>query len=292
MTIRTAVLLLLLSPSALAGWQSAGNVDSTALSGNAVARLRAGSAVLTIRVITDDMVRIQFQSSPGDAPGRSWAVVKTGWPAPDAEMHDGPESLRITTPELSLTVGKKPLRLTFRDSAGRVIASDDSSLGMSWNGPEVRAWKTMPAGEQYYGFGEKAGEIRKRNAAMTMWNSDIPAYSGSIDPLYESIPFFYGIRDGKAYGIFFDNTYRSSFDMGKESRSRYSFGAEGGDLTYYFLYGPAPAKILARYTELVGRMPLPPAGRSGTSSAGGVTRRSHGSARSPGDSARETSPAT
>jgi len=258
MTIRTTVFLLLVSAPALAGWQSAGNVDSTSVFGNSIARLRAGSAVLTIRVITGDMFRIRFQSSPNETPDRSWAVVKTGWPAPPAEIHDSPESLLIATPELSLTVAKKPLRLTFRDRTGGVIASDDSSLGMCWNGPEVRVWKTMPPGEQYYGFGEKAGEIRKRNAAMTMWNSDIPAYSGAIDPLYESIPFFYGIRDGKAYGIFFDNTFRSSFDMGKESRSRYAFGAEGGDLTYYFLYGPAPAKILTRYAELVGRMPLPP----------------------------------
>jgi alpha-glucosidase len=258
MTIRITLFLVLLSSAARAGWHSAPDVDSTSVSGSAVARLRAGSTVLTVRVITDDMFRIRFQSSADDSPDRSWAVVKTEWPAPSAEMHDSPESLRITTPELSLTVGKKPLRLTFRDRNGRVVASDDSSLGMSWNGPEVRVWKTMPPGEQYYGFGEKAGEIRKRNAAMTMWNSDIPAYSAAIDPLYESIPFFYGIRDGKAYGIFFDNTYRSSFDMGKESRSSYSFGAEGGDLNYYFLYGPAPSKILARYTELVGRMPLPP----------------------------------
>jgi alpha-glucosidase len=93
---------------------------------------------------------------------------------------------------------------------------------------------------------------------MTMWNSDFPGYAADTDPLYQSIPFFLGVREGRAYGIYFDNSYRSSFDMGKEDRSRYSFGAEGGELSYYFFAGPEPTAIVQRFTELVGRMPLPP----------------------------------
>jgi alpha-glucosidase len=129
---------------------------------------------------------------------------------------------------------------------------------MCSSGEEMRVWKTMPPDERYYGFGEKAGSLQKRDQAMTMWNSDIPAYTGATDPLYHSIPFFYGIRAGKAYGIFLDNTARSSFDMGKESPATYSFGTGGGDLNYYFFYGPEPKKILTRFTQLVGRIPLPP----------------------------------
>jgi alpha-glucosidase len=259
MPIRNACLLLaFLTTPAFSQWISAGDVDATSTSGNTGATLRAGSAVLTIRVLADDLIRVRFQTERSEAPDRSWAVQKTDWPAVDAQMKDTPASLVVTTPEMTLVIQKKPLRLTFRDKTGGVIASDYASQGMSWNGPEVCVWKTMPPDERYYGFGEKAGNFQKRDGAMTMWNSDIPAYSAATDPLYHSIPFFYGIRAGKAYGIFFDNTARSFFDMGKESRESYSFGAEGGDLNYYFFYGPAPKKILSRFTELVGRMPLPP----------------------------------
>lgn len=38
----------------------------------------------------------------------------------------------------------------------------------------------------------------------------------------------------------------------------YSFGAEGGDLDYYFIYGPEPKRVIGQFTQLVGRMPLPP----------------------------------
>src|SRR5262249_38288142 len=65
-------------------------------------------------------------------------------------------------------------------------------------------------------------------------------------------------RHGSAYGIFLDNTYRTSFDFGKESRDFYSFGSDGGPLDYYFIYGPEPKKVVQTFTSLVGRMPLPP----------------------------------
>ena len=259
MQIRHALLLLaLFTTPVFSQWRSAGNVDSTSTSGDSAATLRAGTSRLTIRVLADDLIRVRFQTGPPYAPDRSWGVVRTDWPHRSVRIRDTPELLMMTTAELTLIVRKRPLRLTFQGEAGEMIASDDSSLGMCWNGPEVRVWKTMPADERYYGFGEKGGNLQKRDAAMTMWNSDIPAYTAATDPLYQSIPFFYGLRAGKAYGIFFDNTGRSFFDMGKESRGSYSFGADGGDLNYYFFHGPAPRKILSRFTELVGRMPLPP----------------------------------
>ena len=72
------------------------------------------------------------------------------------------------------------------------------------------------------------------------------------------MPFYTGLENGIAYGIFFDNSYRSYFDFGKSSQQRAWFGAEGGELNYYFFYGPSLKKILGRYADLTGHMPLPP----------------------------------
>src|SRR5207253_7020483 len=66
------------------------------------------------------------------------------------------------------------------------------------------------------------------------------------------------LKNGKSYGIFLDNTWRSNFDFGKESRDTYSFGSDGGELDYYFFYGPHPKQVVKNFTALVGRAPLPP----------------------------------
>ena len=100
--------------------------------------------------------------------------------------------------------------------------------------------------------------MNHRDHAFLNWNTDAFGWGESTDPLYKTIPFFIGLRKGAAYGLFFDNTYRSSFDFGKESPDYFSFGAEGGELNYYFFAGPDPKKVIAEYTALVGRTSLPP----------------------------------
>jgi alpha-glucosidase len=107
-------------------------------------------------------------------------------------------------------------------------------------------------------LGEKAARLDKRRGSFVNWNSDTPGYNEGRDPIYQTIPFYIGLQRGTAYGIFFDNSYRSYFDFGRSSQQRAWFGAEGGELNYYFFYGPSIKKILGRYTELTGHMQLPP----------------------------------
>ncbi|MCA1583471.1 MAG: DUF5110 domain-containing protein, partial [Acidobacteria bacterium] len=94
--------------------------------------------------------------------------------------------------------------------------------------------------------------------SYTMWNSDTFAYETDTDPIYVSVPFYLVLRGGRTHGIFLDNTFRSNFDVGHTSPGLMSFGAEGGELNYYLIYGPEPKRVIQRYTEMTGRMPLPP----------------------------------
>lgn len=83
-------------------------------------------------------------------------------------------------------------------------------------------------------------------------------YKLGTDPLYMSVPFIIVLRRGLAYGVFFDNPYRSVFDLGFSSEEWYSFEAEGGQLDFYVIYGPSVKEVVEGYTELTGRTPLPP----------------------------------
>src|SRR5207302_4788920 len=177
---------------------------------------------------------------------------------PTAEVEESNKELRLIAGDTVATVEKSPLLINFSDPSGNVLLADEPSLPMAWNGPRVRVWKQMPAEENYFGLGDKAGPMNRRNRAFTNWNTDEFGWQESSDPLYKTIPFFIGLRKGIAYGVFFDNTYRSSFDFGKEARDYLSFGAEGGELNYYFIAGPEPKKIVEQYTAMTGRSPLPP----------------------------------
>lgn len=118
--------------------------------------------------------------------------------------------------------------------------------------------KRMFGDEKFYGLGDKTGYLNKRGYYYEMWNTDDPSpHVESHKSLYKSIPFFITLREKCAFGIFFDNTFKSYFDMGKENSSYYYFGADNGNLDYYFIGGNSIKEILAGYTGLTGRTPLP-----------------------------------
>ncbi|MCX6142157.1 MAG: DUF4968 domain-containing protein [Ignavibacteriales bacterium] len=240
-----------------AQWQSLGNLESYGSDGSVVT-LKSGAAVVRVSALSADLVRIRVAMIGIFAPDQSWAVVKNDWGDQRFDIRESNDDLQLMTKEMTIKIRKRPLRFSFFDRNGVLLNKDDDDRGISWSGTSVRVWKTMPPSEQYYGLGEKAGALNRRDKHFTMWNTDIPAYKADTDPLYQTIPFFYGIDHGRTYAIFFDNSYWSSFDMGKESPDRYSFGAVNGEMNYYFFSGTTPKKVLERFTELVGRMPLPP----------------------------------
>jgi alpha-glucosidase (family GH31 glycosyl hydrolase) len=53
---------------------------------------------------------------------------------------------------------------------------------------------------------------------MVMWNTD-NSYGVNTDPLYQSHPYYLGLRKGIAYGIFQDNSYRSELMLERLSRA-------------------------------------------------------------------------
>jgi alpha-glucosidase len=255
-SLRIFCFVLIFAMPAAAEWKSAGSFSADAAGANSIIfRDRQNLVILT--VLAPDLVRVRMIAGTTPGPDYSYAVVKTAWPSAKAEFSGDKDARLIRTPELEVRVQLSPLRLAFYDRSGHLISKDADRLGMAREGNRVRCWKAMPPDEHYFGLGEKAGPLDKRGHSYVMWNTDAYGWDANTDPLYNDIPFFIGLHQGKAYGIFFDNTYRSSFDMGAESPDNYSFGAEGGELNYYFFYGPSPKKVLSRYTELVGRMPLP-----------------------------------
>jgi len=242
--------------AAAEGWQHLGKLQRVEKLKDGV-ELTAGAAKVRVTVFRDGVFRVRLAPNGAFPKDSSWALIQSSEP-PAFNIEENPKEIRITAGNVVATVQRSPLLINFSDAAGNVLLADEPSLPMAWNGQRIHAWKKMPLDENYYGLGDKAGPMNRRNRAFTNWNTDEFGWQESTDPLYKTIPFFIGLRKGLAYGVFFDNTYRSVFDFGKESPDFFSFGAEGGELNYYFIAGPEPKKIIEEYTAMTGRSPLPP----------------------------------
>ena len=217
------------------------------------------SATLRITALRDDILRVRIALGGAFPEDSSWAVLS----GPRGKSVDvqpqspqGAAFVGFRTASLDVRVERNPLRLVVRDLAGNVISADAVGRPTEFRLGGFSIHKAMPSDEHYFGLGDKAGTFDRRNQAYTLWNTDIGTQE-SIDPIYKSIPFFLAIGGGRTYGIFLDNTWRSWFDFGKEARDTYSFGAEGGPLNYYLIYGSTPKQVVQGYAYLTGTHPLP-----------------------------------
>ncbi len=219
--------------------------------------LQAGPAHEQIVALRDDVIRIRISRTATLPEDASWAVL------PAARQSSVPvtpsstdASIGFTTRFLQISVDRRTLQLTIRDAAGNIIQQD--ARPVTFTGDAFRIAESMPLDEHFFGLGDKTGPLDRRNQAFTLWNTDAYRFQESTDPIYKSIPFFMTFQSGIAAGVLLDNTWRSSFDFGKEFRDSYSFGAENGPIDYYVFLGPTPRQVVETYAWLTGTSPLPP----------------------------------
>ena len=179
-----------------------------------------------------------------------------------------------------VTLAPAPFQIQFYNAEGICLSADlpqSLSVVKQEAGPTpyivqrgewgARCAKNIFAGEHFFGFGERTGSLDKRGSRISLWNTDPPGpHTDKTWAMYTSIPFFLSVREQHpplTYGLFLDSPALTEFDVGATQPDRLSFavGAGDGALTYYFFAGSgeeAMQTILARYSELTGRMPLPP----------------------------------
>jgi len=244
----------------LRGLENIGPVTRVTRTAAAVTFLCQDESQVQVSVLAPDLFRVRaaFRKTL-PATDHSWAIDKASWEIPRWTLTEGADSIVIATDEAEMIIGRNPMLIEFRDhKTGRTINADFRPMMFDPKGTTVTAAKKLGFDEHFYGLGEKAARLDKRRGRFEMWNSDTPGYTEGKDPIYQSIPFYIGLQNGAGYGIFFDNSYRTHFDFGATSQEYAAFSADGGEMNYYFFWGPSIKKILGRYTELTGHMPLPP----------------------------------
>ncbi|MFD1468907.1 glycoside hydrolase family 31 protein [Hymenobacter caeli] len=219
---------------------------------------------LMLHVVTDKILRFRYLTDGPLAPDLSYAVpADAPRPGPTfLEFVEKPDHYRLTTARLICTVQKQGLKTRVLDRSGTVLSEDEKGFHWQYDdetgNDQVKMSKLVPPGVHYYGLGDKPANMNLRGHRFTNWGSDTYGYTKGSDPLYKNIPFYHVLHQRIAHGIFFDNTFRSYFDFAAERADVTSFWANGGELNYYFIYGPTLLEVTQEYTLLTCPPELPP----------------------------------
>jgi alpha-glucosidase len=230
---------------------------------------------LAITHLADGVVRLAYGS---EARGSIVPIERRLADEPLRTGHRGGAAV-VCTPQIELSVVPGACRLVARDVATATVVLDDGDEGgfargraSARGGPErdvASVVRVAAPGERFYGLGlhtavmDAAKGLDLRGSIVELWNTDaFDAAAGGFPAdaphLYESIPFYVGLRGKTAYGVFTDETHRTRFDLASTAKDRVRVTSFGARIDQYLVPGPSMKDVLRRYTGLTGRTPLPP----------------------------------
>ncbi|MCC6749230.1 MAG: alpha-glucosidase [Deltaproteobacteria bacterium] len=254
--------------------------DSVDLGSDAV-ELAGSSARARLTVPRPGVIRLLVWRRPEDAAKGSWVVISppstAGSPPALSARHVG-DAVHLSAPDSpELLLSLDPFRLRWGAlevlglEAGRLRplgAAQTASrvqretLTEERDGDALSGGLTLeladPPSRRYYGLGLRTGFLDRRGRVWTNWATDDMHHHPDKDPLYQSHPFVLALEGACAFGLFLDESWRTVFDLGATERDRSLIHTDGPTFDLYLIAGPSPKAVLARYTELVGRPPLPP----------------------------------
>ena len=223
----------------------------------------SGAPGVRLTFVEPGVVRVWVAGDGRFSRETSFAVTGEPDAAVSLKASDEADVLWLNSGTIAARIHKNPLRIDFykADQHAPLLEQEDAH-GIGWGEDGSRfAYYKMGGEEHFYGLGQDneayLGRLDRRGSSRDMWTGQ-KINKGKVTADIP-IPFFLstGLKGG-GYGLFFDNSYRTELNMGKESNDYYFWRAKGGDLLYYFIYGPSFPQIVTRYTALTGRPPLPP----------------------------------
>ncbi|MDR2380146.1 MAG: alpha-xylosidase [Bifidobacteriaceae bacterium] len=224
--------------------------------------LRHRGSVLNTPTITVDL------SSPAPEVVRVRATHHSGVldPGPHFEVHQAPGEARVTQSAnaVALATGQLTARISLQDrfelswtAEGRELThlgpEDLGYMEVGDDGPFMMARLALGVGASVYGLGERFTALVKNGQVVDSWNEDGGVGS---EQSYKAVPFYWS-TDG--YGVFVNTPALVSFEVASEVTNAVQFAVRGQTLEFMVIYGPTPAQIIERYTQLTGRPALPPA---------------------------------
>jgi alpha-glucosidase len=214
-----------------------------------------------VRVYGENIIRVRISKKKLS---ESFSYALTSNEIPDTtnfKFKDSGDMIEISTGSIVAVIQKKPsFRILFKNSHNEMINEDmpGSGFGTTFLKGKVSIYKKMQTGERFVGLGEALGDLDRKGTGVVLNNTDNYKYGDPRLPMYSSIPFYIGILRDNVYGLFFNNSYKTFFNFGLSTPGFMSINAEGGDADYFFFYDSSVAKIIGHYTEITGRMPMPP----------------------------------
>ena len=214
-------------------------------------RLPTDAGTLRLDALSDRVLRVRF------APDGEPFAGDASYALDPAARWSGPSDWRVSEDETVAETAALRVRVApdgsfaITDRVTGAVLLDAEPPGRTSHGVRLRT------ADRLFGLGDKALSLDRRGHRLDMWNTDAFKYQRGTDPLYKSVPFV--LKQGaEPVGLFYDNTFRSAFDLGAQQSDRLAWSADGGAFDLYVISAPTPLGVVETFARLTGRTPMLP----------------------------------
>ncbi|MCC7244971.1 MAG: DUF4968 domain-containing protein [Saprospiraceae bacterium] len=218
---------------------------------------------LRIQVLSPGIVRLRYAQESIFPADFSYAINPEFTPEKvSVRLDENDNEYLLVSELLQVVVAKADLKVKFYDLDDRVICEDEG--GFAARRTIMKGWCDLSVEHKctkkfsFYGLGDKTCGSDLTGHTFENWCTDSYGFGRGSDPLYRAIPFYYALHQQLAYGIFLDNPFRSRFDFNSNENGATRFSVDGGEMNYYFIYGPEMLDVARAYARLTGVHELPP----------------------------------
>jgi alpha-glucosidase len=235
-----------------------GRITGIELSPDGHTTIHTENATLRIVALAPDLLQIRVRPDGMFPEPFSYSVARpeSDWPPVNITTASAEDVIDISTGALTLRLSRQTGAMSLLNEDGRPLFTEGTARHQPETG-QIMWQACCDPQAAFYGLGEKASALNHAGRRFELWNVDPVGYDRDEDPIYMSIPFVVMLSAGQATGMFFDNTYRAWIDLGASTPGELKYLSTGGELRLYVMAG-TPQRVLERYTDLTGRMSLPP----------------------------------
>ncbi|RAZ81178.1 TIM-barrel domain-containing protein [Planococcus halotolerans] len=238
--------------------------------------------VAQVMVLEHDLIRVLMTKGEELEVDKTWLVAPgmddvpfegrsrfdlSPFSLPSYQLSNEGQAVSIETEVLKLSIDLEGFKATWFHKAAdgelKQIAADRNTQAYNFDGSlgdGIFHYLQRTQDEQYFGLGEKSGDMDRYGKRYRMLSVDPMGYDAQYtDPLYKHIPFYItrNTQSDISFGIFYDNMAQSVFDMGNEMDNYHGwyryYHSFAGDLDYYIIAGPKVKDVVKRYSWLTGK---------------------------------------
>jgi oligosaccharide 4-alpha-D-glucosyltransferase len=237
----------LLAQAALADF---GNYESHALVGQALI-VQTDIGEMSITAVDDAAFEVHYRQ---DGVKQLPSFALAGIPLPiDVSASDRDDSIELSIEGLTAVVEKSPVRVRFLRDGTPLVAEEHGYYAHE----TMRGFRfALHDDEKLLGGGQRVLGMDRRGRRMPLYNRAAYGYTTEDkDQMYYGLP---AVLSSDRYIVVFDNSASGWLDIGATEPGVLEFQAVAGRTAYIVVAGNSYPELVANYTDVTGRQPLPP----------------------------------